>query len=73
MNNSIFNALNELQKEADPAHVTTFSSVLIPQTKAIRELETAKDAITKEYTEYKIRSEEIIKNLEKEVNSQHFL
>jgi len=55
MNNSIVGAFQDLNKENDPS-----------SSKMIRELEAAKQTITKEYSEYKIRTQEMLRSLDKE-------
>jgi len=55
MNNSIFSALKDLDKENDPTYG-----------KLVKEHENSKLEIAKEFSEYKIRNQEIIRNLEKE-------
>jgi len=55
MNNSIFSALKDFNKENDPAY-----------TKVIKDLEEAKQQISLEYADYKARTQEIIKAFEKE-------
>jgi len=55
MNNSIVGAFKDFNKEGDPTSA-----------KVIRELEGTKQQIAKDYSDYKIRTQEIMKTLEKE-------
>jgi len=55
MNNSIVGAFKDFNKENDPT-----------SSKVIRELEVTKQQISKDYSDYKIRTTEILKTFEKE-------
>jgi len=55
MNNSIFGALKDFNKESEPGYG-----------KVVKELETSKEQVMREYGEYRIRTQELIKNLETE-------